>query len=391
MLLKLIKIFFLGQLVGLPTMKSILTKYDKSCQRQTDYANLCKSLSNSQIRSIFESVFEQYLIQEFSKMLKKHNCTWSRELTTVVLDDSVFMSWLGDQESFETTADCYGKFFSGQFGKAVFGFQAVCLGVVIDKIYYPLYIECARKPKKDESAASKKEKGSKGVAIRLVQKWGKFYRLLHHKGMKIPQFCFSCDSGYSDKELLKACADNFLHYISVPKKSHTFTKDGLTIKLNVMIDDFLKLEAAHLQAGGKSPFTYRNTAYYNCIEQEVVLLFFRLNGSKKVSVIYTVDLNIKAKTLRRNWFQRTYIEQYFKTLKHVLKIQEARTKTKHGFDCKLFRFSLIALHAQKLIRTIRKSIKGSIPIGFQTLQRLLADDPNIKNLLNANLERPFAK
>lgn len=386
LLMKYIKIFFLGQLLGLPTLKSILTKFDKSNQRQTDFAKLAKRLSHSQIKLIFETAYEQYLIREFQEKAKKHTSNWSREQATVVLDDSVFMTWLSEQEAYEVTANCYGKFFSGQFAKVVFGFQAVCLGVVIDGIYYPLYFECAQKADKTDNEASKKAKGSKGVAVRLVQRWGTFYKKLQKLGIKIPQLFLSCDSGYSNKEILETCNANHLNYISVPKKAHVFGKYSTTVKLDAIVEDFLKREKKHLKTNNKEPFVYRTTAYYKCLGQDVVLLLFRLNGSKKVSVIYTTNMNTMAVTLRRNWFQRTYIEQFFKILKHVLKIQEARTCNKRDFDFKLFRFSLLALHTQKLVRVIRKSVKGSIPLGFQTLQRLFSDCANLYDMLNAYLK-----
>ena len=73
----------------------------------------------------------------------------------------------------------------------------------------------------------------------------------------------------------------------------------------------------------------RFRAFYDSQNREVVLLAFRLNGSKKVSIIYATDKNIKGKTLRRHWFQRTYIEQFFKLLKHYLLIQKSITTPKY--------------------------------------------------------------
>ena len=115
------------------------------------------------------------------------------------------------------------------------------------------------------------------------------------------------------------------------------------------------------------------------------MLFFRLNGSKKVSVIYSISKHIFAKTLRRHWFQRTYIEQFFKMLKHVLQIQEARTKDKKGFEFKLYRFAYVAWHAQKLVRWIRKKMKHFGRKGFITIQRTLASDPDILYLLQKQI------
>ena len=55
--------------------------------------------------------------------------------------------------------------------------------------------------------------------------------------------------------------------------------------------------------------------------------------------------------------QRTYIEQFFKILKHVLEIQESRTRDKDGFSFKFLRFAFIGFHVQQLVRFLRKKIK----------------------------------
>ena len=79
------------------------------------------------------------------------------------------------------------------------------------------------------------------------------------------------------------------------------TKTNLSDWIN---NSFLKAEKAHQQQQ-QTPFIYRFKAHYCSQNREVTLLAFRLKGSKKVSIIYTTDKNIFAKTLRRHWFQRT--------------------------------------------------------------------------------------
>lgn len=87
---KLLNIFFLGQLVGLPTLHSILQHYDISSNKhQIDYKELCKKLTYNNIHRIFESVFEQQLLEVLDKMSQKDSSCWSRELVTALLDDSV--------------------------------------------------------------------------------------------------------------------------------------------------------------------------------------------------------------------------------------------------------------------------------------------------------------
>jgi hypothetical protein len=424
---KLMSVFFVGQLVGLPTLKSILTKLGiKSSGHHVKYKKLCKDLTDNKIRCIFEHIFELHLSHKLGELSAKDSCIWSRELATVVLDDSIFKQWL-TQELEKRGLDCayYGCFFSGQFKAAVFGFKVVTLGLSIDGVFYPLYFDFvkqvqkteAKKPEAAENEAEKpdslkneaektenevkktenekKEKvaSAKEVAVGLVNRWGIFAEKMKSSGIKLPKLNFSCDSGYNDDSLCKACEINNLAYISVPKKTHIFIIEGKRINLNEWIkNDFETKEKAHeeqqkdLPKEQKTPFTYRAKAHYESQKKDVILLAFRLNGSKKVSVIYTTHLTIHAKTLRRHWFQRTYIEQFFKTLKHILKIQEARVSSKEDFEIKLWRFAFVAWHAQQLVRFLRKKIKDFAKMGFISIQRILNSDKEYLDLLQCILD-----
>lgn len=218
---------------------------------------------------------------------------------------------------------------------------------------YPLYFEFVKKAPKHEKAVE--------VAQKLVKSWADFKTKMQAKDMTFPRLHLSCDSGYSDKALAEVCEANDLVYISVPKKSHNVEIDGKKIKLSDWIDRvYLEAEKVHqaqakdLPEEQKTGFVLRQRANYCAQKQEVTLLAFRLNGSQKVSVIYSTDKNIFAKTLRRHWFQRTYIKQFFKTLKHALRISQARVRTKEDFECKLLHFAFLGLQAQKLVRFLRK-------------------------------------
>lgn len=137
---KLLSIFFLGQLIGLPSLNSILEFHAiKSNHHQIDYRKLCKTLSNSQIHSIFSSLFERSIAEKLTELSKKDSSVWSKELVTAVVDDSIFRTWL--QNVSGATKDYehyYSKWFSGQFYSTVYGYKVVCLGFVIDGVFYPL-------------------------------------------------------------------------------------------------------------------------------------------------------------------------------------------------------------------------------------------------------------
>lgn len=370
----------IGHLVGLPTLKSILVQLNSSSNAaQINYTKLCNKLTINTIRVIFESVFEYQVGNELKKMASKDSSVWSKVAVTAVLDDSIFKQWL-----FESTRECdyFGSFFSGQYRSIVFGFKVVCFGLYIDDVFYPLYFDFV--PNKSE----KKENKSIVVAKKLVQRWGKWVKKLKKEAVDLPKIHLSCDSGYSHTTLNDAADKNGLIYISVPKKNHLFTINGKKMKLSKHVEEeFLEREKQHqakqskLKEAEKTAFTWRVKAYYASQKREVTLLFFRLKGSKKISVIYTNNKTIFSKTLRRNWFNRTHIEQFFKLLKHVLKISEARTKNKNELENKLLKFASFAIEIQKMIRYIRKKCKCFSQKGAISLQRMLSQSQEIMTLL----------
>ena len=388
----LMQVFFLGELVGLPTLNSILVKFGiKSNLHQIKYKKLCKQLTISKVRKMYEYVFEYQLKEELQKMSQKDSSCWSKELVTVVLDDSVFKQWLQSNLEEKGLDEYYGIFFSGQFRSTVHGYKVVTLGVVINGIFNPLYFDFVRK--KVEGTLVEK---TIEVAEKLVKKWGLLVANLKKEGYILPDFHFSCDNGYSNNSLCKTCEENGLVYISVPKKSHCIEALGHKIKISEYIqEEFIKFEKEHqdlekeLSQEEKTPFVHRFKASYVSQNKEVTFLAFRLNGSKKISVIYCPNKNIFAKTLRRHWFNRTYIEQFFKWLKHVLKIQEARTKNRQEFENKLWKFAFMAWHGQKLIRYLRSQIKELTKKSFISLQRMLCSDADFLDLLHKKVSIKF--
>ncbi|TAG39814.1 MAG: hypothetical protein EAZ31_08875 [Cytophagia bacterium] len=298
----------------------------------------------------------------------------------------MFRQWLQNAEGLASFEKCYGKFFSGQFKASVYGQKVVTFGLSIDNIFYPLYFVLA----KNNSTKDKiKEETAPEEAIKLVKKWGGFIRKNRLIMLLINKIHFSCDNGYSHMGLEKACSENGLIYISVPKSNQYFITNNKKCKLSDYITQcFLPAEQVHLQneldlpSEKKTPFFLRLRAEYQAFNnKQVVLLLFRLNGSKRVSAIYCTSLDIYAKTLRRRWFQRTYIEQFFRLLKHTLLIGQPTTRTKNEFEFKIFRFFFLALHAQKLVAFFRKKHPEYKQVGFQVLQRQLACNQDFFDLL----------
>ena len=120
-----------------------------------------------------------------------------------------------------------------------------------------------------------------------------------------------------------------------------------------------------------SCFTWRASGQYCSQKRTVILLFFRLNNSDKVSIIYSTNTSIFEKTLRHHWFDRTYIEQFFKLLKHSMKIQNTIRRTKEKFENKLYQFMCLAFHLQIFVKFIRKKFDFGMKqkIGLEGIKR----------------------
>ena len=68
---KLLQVLILGQLIGLPTLNSILFKFGiRSNYHQINCVKLYNSLTDTKIRQIFEYVFEQQFISVLETVLK---------------------------------------------------------------------------------------------------------------------------------------------------------------------------------------------------------------------------------------------------------------------------------------------------------------------------------
>ena len=264
-------------------------------------------MTNKTIHDIFSTLFEKKLNDKLTNLSQKDPSAWSRETVTVVLDDSIFRTWLqGSSDDLKDYEHYYSKWFSGQFYSTVYGYKVVCLGFSIQGVLYPLYFELVKKS--TETSAIK-------VAQGLVEKVGIFLDTLRKKGFQIPTVAFSCDNGYNSLVLSEICHKAHLSYISVPKRSEKIQINDKIYKIEQYIEEvFIVKEQAYLKKGEdnpklvQEPFFQRVRATYCNQNREIVLLLFRFNGSKKVSVIYCPDKTIFAKTLRHHWFERTQID-----------------------------------------------------------------------------------
>ncbi len=378
---KTLHLLLVGELFGLHTMRQIL---QANGLKSNNWSKVCKSLSYKKISLFVNHALLHALRTRLVELGSKSASTWSRAEVTIVLDDSIFKQWLSN----EPIGEHFAKYFSGQVGKAVYGFRVTLCGVSIADTFYPAHLEL-----------TPKSADSRQTACRLLKELHGFIaKLAASKGLLAPNLFVSADSGFDGPALLDTCASLGeglpLTPICVPKKSNLIKCGDFKGKLSDFIEkEFLPQEAAHIKQYAEKkqqppPFTLRIKANYVSRKQQMVFLFFRLRGSKKVSVIYSTDLSAKAKTLRRHWFQRTLIEQFFRFLKDTLKIQQAKNTDKEGFERKLLVFVFKALQCQLFRNFCRKRFRPLKGWAFSKIRQRIAFDGIEKQMLADLLLHP---
>jgi hypothetical protein len=187
----------------------------------------------------------------------------------------------------------------------------------------------------------------------------------------LPTLYVSVDSGFNDKELLDFCEKLELIGICVAKGNEVLVYKDTKMNFKELIDTvFLAAEEAFYkdEKNEKKPFSLRLSVYYQKLKRSVTVLIFRFNGSKKVTAIFTYDKNIFAKTLRRHFFQRTQIEQFFRMLKHTLVISQTKSVDYKTFIKKLAIFLLKAIFAFSFRDYCRKKFKRFKKFSFYKLR-----------------------
>ena len=342
---------------GYHNLKQVLTAYGI---KSSNFYRLYNQLSFADITNLSANLFEHYVSEPLIKIGKQSGSTWSRKKATFVIDASIFKTWLKGADS-----EYYSKFFSGQTGKAEYGYKLTLGGIAFDDTFYPVVFFIASKKFTDSEVAQ--------TILPILHQFTQ--KLEKQHSLSFGKWYLSVDSGYSHPDLISLSQELDIEMICVPTKSHLFKIDDKFINLkNYITQEFLEQEQEYYKKNDREtapPFTMRKNAMYKCRDMDVILLFFRLAGSNKVSVIYTTDLNIKAKTLRRHWFQRTYIEQFFRICKHSLKISASTYSGVDDFIRKICLFFLKAIFTLQIRNACRKH-KGMKIITFGTISLLVS-------------------
>ena len=349
-------LLLVGELYGLNTLNKLLTSYGV---RGNDYQQLWQKLPSKLLINLMNDWLWCMFGEDFKKRLHQSGSTHSRQKLTLVIDGSIFKQWLVEEEF----GKYFAKYYSGQYKSAVYGFNVILCGMAIGDIFYPLQFQLRRKSEKDSE-----------VAENILAKVHKKLRVIAlSEAVKLPQLYLSVDSGFRSNGLLAYCKASDMIYIGVPKINHTIEYKGKKQKIKELKAKFVQQEELYQDKHPNSnqPFTWRIRVEYKCLDKEVTLLFFRLNGSKKVSVIFSTNLDIKAKTMRRHWFERTKIELLFRMIKNDFKIQQITVRNRIGFMKKLA-FALVkSVYMQRFTQKVKKSNDQFQRLGFTGIRQQL--------------------
>ena len=347
---RVLDVLLIGEFYGLPTLKSILSVLGI---KSTNLYKLWRAQKFGEIKKLALNLSLGDFEQALSKLAKQSDASWSRSQVTVIVDDSIFKTWLKNMPR----GAYYDKFFSGQIKRTVHGFRVSLIGVAIGDDFYPLYFQVV--PKGGDT---------KKVALNLLKKvQDVFTKVADKEDVAYPNLYFSADSGFTYDKLIKYCEQKNIGFIGVPKKTNVFTFQEGSMNLKSYIEkEFIPQEEAYKaerKRAGKEeePFLLRVRCYYKAQGREVVLLFFRLKGSNKVTVIFCSHLAVMKKTLRRRFFQRTKIELFFRFLKDTLKIQKSKSERYGDFVKKLsvcIIKAIFCIKLQKFFRKKHRTFKG---------------------------------
>ena len=369
---KVLLLFMLGELYGINTMHGIL---EIAGAKSNNYQRIWQKYSCQQIMNLALGLFSKVLENRLIELSDKTESTWSRGKVTIILDGSVFKQWL-EQEPF---GQYYAKHFSGQTHKVEYGFNLLLLGVAIGDEFYPLYFHILCKGKQEKV---------KGISCKLLTKCSLYLtKLSKTHQLTYGKLYVSVDSGFRYDALIAYCQYAGWEPIIACEKAHIFTICSWKGKLRDYIKEvYEKQEKAHQskyaeQGKTAPPYVLRIKADYRAMGRKVLLVFFRINNSKKVSVVFTTDLGAKAKTIRHRFFQRVKIEQFFRFVKHTLKIQQSTSKNFLGFLKKVALFFLKAIFCQIFTKKTQKWSKKLKLLGYERIRRLI-----IHNLDNRPLE-----
>jgi hypothetical protein len=236
-----------------------------------------------------------------------------------VLDDSVFRKYGGKLE-------LVGKWWSGQHKRVVDGIDGVLLLVVIGdgKLIVPVDFEVRRPNPKGPGRRCRTK--LEWAQVRLDETLAACRR----RGLDLPAPQVGADSWFSDSKLMAHVADTYQGTLLVQGKAHSTYDLGDGRKVhgtNLLHDDYVWPWRQSLDARGCRYARLRATSpTYG----EVTLLLVDKPGEKRFYLLCFAT-SIPATRLLRWWGRRHWIEQVFRTLKHLLATDACQVRSEHAY------------------------------------------------------------
>ena len=192
--------------------------------------------------------------------------------------------------------------------------------------------------------------------------------------LSYPSPSLSVGSGFTGPELIGYCGGNGITFIGAPRKINKFQIGRYDLNLKKYIGQVYPKAGRRYLDGCKAkgippkPFLLRKRGHFQWPGKEVTLVFFRPNGPDKASVIFSIDLNVSAKMMRRRFFQRTKTGLSFRPLKDTLKIQTSKNTGAAPFLKKSGLAIFKAVACQNFQNYCRKHIRMSKGWAFTKLR-----------------------
>ena len=354
------------QLIGTLYGANNLTELSAICGIKSNKASkIWQKLSHKQVQTLFNQAARSAFSEEFLALCGQSEASQSRAEAVIVGDDSIFKHWFAHEE----VGDYFARFFSGQSKSVVYGFCVNLAGIVLKDTFYPLVFSLVKRKESSKVILQANLTEIKDYLDSLIDQ----AQEKSQTPIKLPQLYLSVDSGLSDPNIIQWCEVNEIIFIGVAEKTHIFTTPSGT-KGNfyqVLLPSFLIEESLFYanKDNQNKPFVKRIRLFYRYLNKQVTVLLFRFNNSKTVSIIFSTDKDIKAITLRRRFFQRTQIEQFFRMVKHTLRIAQSTSLDTAAFRKKVALFFLKAIFAFSFRNFCRTHFKGFKNWAFQKLRR----------------------
>jgi len=340
----------LGKIFGLmfPTLFGCLNAYELTRTRGWDKNVPWRILGALPKRSWLKRL--RKLGQDILVSLWRHTssmseATRSRWQWTWVLDDSVFRKYGGKLE-------LVGTWWSGQHKRVVDGIDGVLLLVVIGdgKLVVPVDF-AVRRP--NPKGPGRRCRTKLGWAQDMLDET---LAALRRRGLAFPVPLVVADSWFSDSKLMAHVADTHQGTLLVQgKATYTFfLKDGHKVKGADLVDE--DQEWPFRQSLNAPDCRYARLQATSPTYGEVTVIIVDKPGEKRFDLLCFAT-SLQATRLLRLWARRHWIEQVFRTLKHLLATDACQV---HSEDAYYGHLVLRLMACFVLFYTSRVIFKGQV-------------------------------